>query len=102
MQETKTLEWFFEEDEAFVDFHTSYLGDEFYEKLLNYRTAQYYKQLPVDKLARKTFSPTKNDEDKPARMTLLRLVLAKHLAKMKTNVIFNELDLYDESNTISV
>ena len=52
MLETKTLEWFFEEDEAYVDFHTSYLGDEFYEKLLNYRTQEYYKMQPLDKLTR--------------------------------------------------
>jgi hypothetical protein len=37
MRTTKTVRWVFEEDEAFVDFHTSYLGEEFYQKLLNYR-----------------------------------------------------------------
>lgn len=37
MQETKSLKWIYDENEAFVDHHTSYLGDEFYQKLLNYK-----------------------------------------------------------------
>jgi hypothetical protein len=37
MQETKSLKWSYDENEAFVDHHTSYLGEEFYAKLLNYK-----------------------------------------------------------------
>jgi hypothetical protein len=44
MKETKSLKWIFKEDEAYIDFHTSYLGNEFY-KLLNYKPEKIDKQL---------------------------------------------------------
>jgi hypothetical protein len=37
MKETKSLKWNYDEDEAYVDYHTSFLGEEFYMKLLNYK-----------------------------------------------------------------
>jgi len=37
------LKWVFDEDEVFVDFHTSYLGQEFYGKLLDYKSQKQEK-----------------------------------------------------------
>lgn len=49
MQDTKTLKWIYEENEAFVDHHTSYLGEEFYGKLLNYKEKKQKTQTPNKK-----------------------------------------------------
>lgn len=44
MKDTKSLKWIFKEDEALIDFHTSYLGNEFY-KQLNYKPEKIDKAL---------------------------------------------------------
>ena len=35
MRQTKAVKWEFSQDEAIVDSHTSYMGDFFFEKLLD-------------------------------------------------------------------
>ena len=37
MNQTKAIKWVFTKDEAIVDFHTSYIGEQFLEKLLNFK-----------------------------------------------------------------
>lgn len=54
MKETKSLKWIFKEDEAYIDFHTSYLGNEFY-KLLNYKPESIDKS--ILKLTMKSATP---------------------------------------------
>jgi len=39
MEKTRELKWTLEEGEVFIDHHTSYIGNHFYDTVLSFETA---------------------------------------------------------------
>jgi len=35
MEKTRELKWTIEDEEVFIDYHTSYVGDHFYDQVLS-------------------------------------------------------------------
>jgi hypothetical protein len=100
MKQTKSLKWVFDKDEAFVDFHTSYIGDDFYEKLLNGRTkkAAEPKNRAQKILAKKVAKRGAHvevavTEPKPSKQAAIKV-------EPKAPIVVDEMDLFDDRKVI--
>jgi len=41
MEKPKELKWNIEDEEVYIDYHTSYIGEHFYNQVLSKRTASF-------------------------------------------------------------
>ena len=48
MEKPKELKWNIEDEEVYIDYHTSYIGDHFYNQVLSKRTASFTDQKKVE------------------------------------------------------
>jgi len=39
MEKTRELKWTIDDEEVFIDYHTSYIGDHFYDQVLSQETS---------------------------------------------------------------